>query len=97
MNELYALRRQINPKDKQLYNYLDGTLGYLHDLHANPGVLNATVADDAVTSLERLELELSRRAGMGDPGVARTDSRESAPEDYRKAVAEYFKKLSQAK
>ncbi|MBV9501704.1 MAG: hypothetical protein JO138_20225 [Acidobacteriaceae bacterium] len=95
--QLYAYRRRIDPNDRTLGNYIDGTLGYLRDLNANPDVLDATVSHDAVASLERLEVELSRRAGQPSALAARTTSPEAAPEKYRQAVAEYFKKLSQPK
>jgi hypothetical protein len=95
--QLHAYRQRIDPKDRTLNNYIDGTLGYLRDLNANPGVLDSTVNHDAVASLERLELELSRRVGQGSSANARTAVPEAAPEKYRQAVAEYFKKLSQPK
>jgi hypothetical protein len=95
IHQLYALRNQIGGKDRALYNYIDGTLGYLRDLNANPKVLQTTIGDDTVASLERLEVELSRRAGEQSSLGARTGARENAPEKYQDAVAEYFKKLSQ--
>ncbi len=97
ISQLYTYRRRIDPKDRALSNYIDGTLGYLRDLNANPAVLDSTVNHDAVASLERLELELSRRVGQGSSSNARTATPEAAPEKYRQAVAEYFKKLSQPK
>ncbi|MBV8573200.1 MAG: hypothetical protein JO319_21470 [Acidobacteriaceae bacterium] len=95
IHQLYALRNQMGTKDRPLYNYIDGTLGYLRDLNANPNVLKSTIGDDAVASLERLEMELSKRAGEQSTLGARTAAREAAPERYQDAVAEYFKKLSQ--
>jgi hypothetical protein len=95
IHQLYALRNQIGTKDRPLSNYIDGTLGYLRDLNANPNVLNTTIGDDAVASLERLEVELSKRTGEQGTLGARTGARETAPEKYQDAVAEYFKKLSQ--
>ncbi len=97
IRELNALRNQLGTKDRPLYNYIDGTLGYLRDLKANPGVLQSTIGDDAVASLERLEVELSQRAVQRQTLGARSGARESAPEKYQDAVAEYFKKLSQPK
>jgi hypothetical protein len=97
MSQLYALRGQIDPRDHSLNTYIDGTLGYLHDLYADPSRLQSTIGQDAVTSLERLEIELNRRLGgdLQHSGGARTGAAESSPEKYRDAVAEYFKKLSQ--
>ncbi len=97
INQLYAFRRQIDPHDRALYNYLDGTLGYLRDLNARPGVLDAAISQDAVSSLERLEMELSRRVGEPAAEGARLAAPERSPEQYRQAIAEYFKKLSQPK
>ena len=97
IGQLYAYRRQIDPRDRTLYNYIDGTLGYLRDLNANPAVLQSAINQDAVSNLERLEMELSRRLGQQQTNSARTTTPESSPEKYRTAVAEYFKKLSQPK
>ena len=97
ISQLYAYRRQIDPHDRAMYNYIDGTLGYLRDLNANPGVLQSAINQDAVSSLERLEMELSRRVGQQQTNNARTTTPESSPEQYRAAIAEYFKKLSQPK
>ncbi|MBV8551951.1 MAG: hypothetical protein JOY54_11680 [Acidobacteriaceae bacterium] len=96
IRQLYALRNQIGTKDRVLNTYIDGTLGYLHDLNANPAVLQSTIGEDAVASLERLEVELSRRTGDQRATGARSTAREPAPEKYQDAVAEYFKKLSQS-
>ena len=97
IGQLYAFRRQIDPRDRTLYNYLDGTLGYLRDLNANPAVLESAINQDAVSSLERLEVELGRRVGQQQASGARASTPESSPEQYKQAVAEYFKKLSQPK
>jgi hypothetical protein len=97
ITDLYAFRRNIDPRDRALYNYVDGTLGYLRDLNANPAVLDSAISQDAVSSLERLEMELSRRVGQPQSEGARITPPESSPEKYRQAVAEYFKKLSQPK
>jgi len=97
ISQLYGYRRQIDPRDRTLYNYIDGTLGYLRDLNASPGVLDSAISQDAVSSLERLEMELSRRVGQPAAEGARLAAPEPSPEKYREAVAEYFKKLSQPK
>ena len=97
INQLNTFRGQIDPRDHALNTYFDGTLGYLHDLYADPSQLQSTIGQDAVTSLERLEIELNRRLGVDlqRSGGARTGAAEPSPEKYRDAVAEYFKKLSQ--
>jgi hypothetical protein len=97
IGQLSALRGQISGQDRALGNYFGGTLGYLRDLNADPSVLQATIGQDAVASLERLEAELSRRLGEQQAQGARSGAPEVAAEKYRQAVAEYFKKLSQVK
>lgn len=95
MQQLYGLRAQIDPQDHALYGYIDGALGNLRHLTgAQAGLLDARINQDAVTSLERLEVELNKRLGQQQPEGARTGAPESSPEKYRDAVAEYFKKLS---
>ncbi len=97
IGQLSALRGQISGQDRALGNYFGGTLGYLRDLNADPSVLQATIGQDAVASLERLEAELSRRLGEQQAQGARSGASEGTAEKYRDAVAEYFKKLSQVK
>ena len=95
IQHLYALRSRIDPRDRALNGYIDGALGDLrHMTGAVPGVLDTRISQDAVASLERLELELSRRIGQQQAAGARITAPESSPEKYRDAVAEYFKKLS---
>ncbi len=95
IGQLSALRGQISGEDRALGNYLGGTLGYLRDLNADPNVLQQTIGQDAVASLERLEAELSRRVGEQQSPGARSGAPETPSAKYRDAVAEYFKKLSQ--
>lgn len=95
IGQLSALRGQISGEDRALGNYLGGTLGYLRDLNADPQVLQATISQDAVASLERLEAELSRRLGEQQGPGARSGAAELPAEKYRDAVADYFRKLSQ--
>jgi hypothetical protein len=98
IGELNALRGQIGTLDRGLRANVDDSLGRLRDLNADPNKLQSIVSNDAVASLERLELELQKR--MADPQQghgARLSPAEASPEKYRDAVAEYFKKLSQNK
>jgi len=95
IGQISALRGQISGEDRALGNYFGGTLGYLRDLNADPSVLQATIGQDAITSLERLEAELSRRLGEQQTQGARSGATDATSEKYRDAVAEYFKKLSQ--
>lgn len=95
IDELTGLRAQLGPGDHALGGYIDGTLGYLHHLYnADPGLLQGRISRDAATSLERLEVELSKRVAQQQIRGARTGAAESAPENYRDAVAEYFRRLS---
>lgn len=96
IDQLSQLRAQLGPSDRMLFGSINGTLGYLHNLsRADAGLLGGRIDRDAVASLERLEAELSRRVRQQQIQGARTGSGESAPEKYRDAVAEYFRKLSQ--
>jgi hypothetical protein len=95
IGQISALRGQIGGQDRALGGYFGGTLGHLRDLNADPNVLQATIGQDAIASLERLEAELSRRLGEQQTQGARSGSPENPSEKDRDAVAEYFKKLSQ--
>ena len=95
IDQLSGLRAQLGPGDRTLFGSINGTLGYLHNLsRADGGLLQGRIDRDAVSSLERLEVELSRRVSQQQMQGARTGAAESAPEKYRDAVAEYFRKLS---
>jgi len=98
IGDLNSLRGRIDPHDRALRGYVDDTIGSLRLLNADPSVLQSTIGQDAVTRLERLEVELARRAGeLQQLEGARLRAPEDSPEKYKDAVAEYFKKLSQAK
>jgi hypothetical protein len=98
IDELNSLRGRIDPRDRALLGYLNDTLGSLRLLHADPNVLQSTIGEDAVSRLERLEVELARRSGeLQQLQGARLLAPEDSPEKYRDAVAEYFRKLSQTK
>lgn len=96
INGLNTLRGQIDPRDRAFRGYVDNTLGSLRTLNADPRLLDSAISQDAVTQLERLEVELGRRLGEQGAGGARSGAPEASPEKYRDAVAEYFKKLSQS-
>jgi hypothetical protein len=98
IGRLYGLRGQVDPRDRALYGYIDGALWNLRHLTgAQAGLLDTRISQDAVASLERLEVELSKRAGQQQSQAARSSAPEPSPEKYRDAVSEYFKKLSQPK
>ena len=92
---LNALRGRLDPSDRAFRGRVDDTLGSLRTLNADPRLLDSAISQDAVTQLERLEVELGRRLGEQGAGGARSGAPEASPEKYRDAVAEYFKKLSQ--
>jgi hypothetical protein len=98
IGDLNSLRGRLDPRDRALRGYVDDTIGSLRLLNADPNVLQSTIGQDAVSRLERLEVELARRSGeLQQLEGARLRAPEDSPEKYRDAVAEYFKKLSQAK
>jgi hypothetical protein len=94
---LTSLRGRLDPSDRAFRGYVDNTLGSLRTLNADPRLLDSAISQDAVTQLERLEVELGRRLGEQGAGGARSGAPEPSPEKYRDAVAEYFKKLSQGR
>jgi hypothetical protein len=94
MRQLSGLRQQVGGRDRQLRDDIDGALWSLNRLYgARSGLLDSRISHEVLPSLERLEVELSRRLG-NDGENARTAASESAPEKYRDAVAEYFNRLS---
>jgi hypothetical protein len=96
IGQLNWLRTQIDPRDRALGGYIDGAIWNLHHLTgAQAGLLDARINHDAIASLERLEMELNKRMAQAQAQGARTGASEAAPEKYRDAVSEYFKKLSQ--
>jgi hypothetical protein len=93
LEQLSALRSQLGRGDRQLNGSFADAIGHLRQVNAQSGLLDARIGEDAVASLERLELELIRRAGLQQAG-ARTGAPEPAPEKYRDALAQYFRTLS---
>jgi hypothetical protein len=94
VRQLSGLRQQIGTRDRQLREDVDGALWSLNRLYgARSGLLESRISHEVLPSLERLEVKLTRRVG-NEGENARTAASESAPEKYRNAVAEYFKRLS---
>jgi hypothetical protein len=93
LSELQSLKSALGHGDRQLERSVNDAIGSLRQDRGQAGLLDARINDDAITSLERLEMELTRRVGEADSG-ARTTGSEPVPEGYRNAVAEYFKRLS---
>jgi hypothetical protein len=93
LDDLAALRTQVGRSDRRLNGEVNDAIGLLQHMKGQDGLLDQRVNQDAVASLEKIEVELNRRIGQGND-AARTGTPESAPEQYRDAVAEYFKRLS---
>lgn len=93
INELSTLRTQLGRSDRRFSGEVNDAIGWLQHMKGQDGLLDARVNQDTVASLEKLEVELNRRVGQGT-SAARTGTPESSPEQYRDAVAEYFKRLS---
>jgi hypothetical protein len=72
--------------------YWNDAMGSLRRMDAQSGLLDARLASNAMLSLERLELELTRR--LTQKAGARMGAPENVPESYRDAVATYFRTLS---
>ncbi|MBV9267069.1 MAG: hypothetical protein JO061_12945, partial [Acidobacteriaceae bacterium] len=84
----------LGRNDRSLREYTNGAIEYLQHVQGQDGLLDARISANAARSLERLEAELERRLGEQGSSSARTGAREDAPEAYRDAVAEYFRRLS---
>jgi len=91
-DQLGALRSQFGRDDRQMDGYWNDAMGSLRRMDAQSGLLDARLAGNAMLSLERLELELTRR--LTQKAGARTGAPENVPESYRDAVATYFRTLS---
>lgn len=95
VRELENLRAHVDPRDRELSGYLNGAIGTLQHLTgAEAGLLDARLSREAMVSLERLEVELNKRASEERKDGTRTGAPEASPEKYRDSVAQYFKKLS---
>ncbi len=94
-NALSGLQQGLTPRDRDLSRQLTGAVGALRHLdESRAGEMEARLRQDLLPNLERLEAELSRR--LEDPaGAQRMNRNEPAPEQYRDAVAKYFRTLSQ--
>lgn len=94
-NALSSLRQQLPAGERNLSRQLSGTVGYLRHLDdSRAGEMEARLSRELLPNLERLEAELNRKL-EGASDSARTTAAEPAPEQYRDAVAKYFRKLSQ--
>lgn len=94
-NALSGLRQQLPAGDRDLSRQLNGAVGSLRHLDdSRAGEMEARLSRELMPNLERLEAELSRRLEGGTESP-RTAAAETAPEQYRDAVAKYFRTLSQ--
>lgn len=90
MDDLAALGRE----DQSLRSYADDAMGSLQRLYGQNGLLDERLNERALRSLDRLQLELSRRVGQTGPAAAHAGVSEESPEAYRESVAEYFRRIS---
>ena len=93
VEQLSRLRSQVGGRDdRQLDGYWNDAVGAMRRIRSQDGLLDARLDNNALVSLERLEVELARR--IGQQAGARTGAPEDVPQSYRDAVATYFKTLS---
>jgi hypothetical protein len=93
VEQLSRLRSQVDGKDdRQFDRYWNDAMGAMRRIRSQNGLLDARLDDNALVSLERLEVELARR--IGQQADARTAAPDDVPQGYRDAVATYFKTLS---
>jgi hypothetical protein len=94
-NAMSGLRQQLGPRDRDLSRQLSGAVGVLRHLDdSRAGEMEARLNREILPGLERLEAELSRHLGEATE-APRTAASDTTPEEYRDAVARYFRKLSQ--
>jgi hypothetical protein len=94
-NALSGLQQGLPSGDRNLSRQLSGAVGSLRHLDdSRAGEMEARLRQDLLPNLERLEAELSRRLEGAD-SAPRMNRSETAPEQYREAVAKYFRTLSQ--
>jgi hypothetical protein len=92
---LSGLQQGLTPRDRDLSRQLTGAVGALRHLdESRADEMEARLRQDLLPNLERLEAELSRRL-ESSAGAPRMNKNELAPEQYRDAVAKYFRTLSQ--
>jgi hypothetical protein len=94
MQNLANLRQRLSSRGGRAYYDSEYAFRFLQDLQgADPNELSRRLNREVLPTLERLEVELKRQ-GNAPPEGGRVAAAENAPETYRDAVAEYFKKLS---
>ncbi len=93
LNQLYSLRSQFGRNDRQFDNTLANAIGSLRRIQSDSRKVDAILNQDAVTGLARVELELTRKL-TGFDANPRTGVPENIPEQYREALAKYYRQLS---
>jgi hypothetical protein len=94
MQGLATLRQQLAPRSGRAYYDSEYAFRYLQDLEgADPNELSRRLNSEVLPTLERLEVDLKREAKT-QPEGGRVAASETAPDTYKDAVAEYFKRLS---
>jgi hypothetical protein len=100
MRELRSLR-EATPAEDESRREIDDVLQRMRKLDpsrfpGNPALLEA-LRQSVMPELEQLELRLRMQAGGGDAGPVRAGRESKAPSGYEKAVADYYRRLSQGK
>jgi hypothetical protein len=100
MRELRSLR-ESTPAEDESRREIDDVLQRMQKLDpsrfpGNPTLLEA-LRQSVMPELEQLELRLRMQAGGGESGPIRSGRETRSPSGYEKAVAEYYRRLSQGK
>ncbi len=94
LRQLDGIRQRFGDRNDPNWKDIGSVIRDLERLNmAEPGLLAARLNQELLPALERLEIEVKRQADQ-DGNAARSAKPENAPDGYRDAVAEYFRKLS---
>ena len=94
LRQLEGIRQRLGDRSDPNWKDIGSVIRELEQINmAQPGLLAARLNQELLPALERLEIEVKRQAGE-EGNAARSAKPENAPDGYRDAVAEYFRKLS---
>jgi hypothetical protein len=94
LRQLDGVRQRFGDRSDPNWKDIGSVIRELEQINmAQPGLLAARLNQELLPALERLEIEVKRQADQ-EGNAARSAKPENAPEGYRDAVAEYFRKLS---
>jgi hypothetical protein len=85
---------RLGRADGRLRQYTADALTSLRHAKGQDGLLDARFGAAALRDLQRLQIELERELGLGAAASAHAGTPEETPEQYKEAVAEYFRRLS---